>query len=82
MTLQGDVFDLSGTLEGGAPSSQVSILTAVAELSDKAALLEDKKTQLSTAEAELTTLSKVGWVLPAPSPCHRSNILPSRVPKG
>ncbi len=59
MTMQGDVFDLSGTLEGGAVQSQSSILEGVSHLADVSAQLEDKRAQLKAAEAELAAMAKV-----------------------
>lgn len=60
VTMQGDVFDLSGTLEGGAVQSQSSILESVSHLADVSAQLEDKRAQLKAAEAELAAMAKVG----------------------
>ncbi len=59
MTLQGDTFDLAGTLEGGAPQSRVSVLEGVSELAAVSASLADKRAQLAAAEAELAAMSKV-----------------------
>ena len=62
VTLQGDVFDLAGTLEGGAPASQSSMLLALAQLNEVSAALEAKKGELDAVTSELRALSKVRGV--------------------
>ncbi len=59
MTLQGDVFDLSGTLEGGAMQSQFSVLQSVSALAEVSGVLEVKKSKLAEVDTELSALTKV-----------------------
>jgi hypothetical protein len=59
VTLQGDVFDVSGTLEGGAPLSQSSVLAAVSQLAEVSQHLAARKDELAACEAELATLTQV-----------------------
>ncbi len=59
MTLTGDVYDLQGTMEGGAPSSQSSVLASISELHTVKSELDSKKAELDAVTSELASLSKV-----------------------
>uniref|UniRef100_A0A7M5XBT0 SMC hinge domain-containing protein n=2 Tax=Clytia hemisphaerica TaxID=252671 RepID=A0A7M5XBT0_9CNID len=59
VTLDGDVFDPSGTLSGGARRQQQSILASIQELQDARTELSNKEKELRNVEKELEGIKSV-----------------------